>query len=58
MSTPSISIVPEVGLSNAPIRFSIVDLPLPDGPRMETKSPVSTFRFTPLSASTGTFPSM
>ena len=58
MSIPSMRRVPAVGLSRAPMRFSMVDLPLPEGPRMEMKSPASTLRLTPRRASTGTLPSM
>lgn len=36
---PLIMTSPKLGLSNAPIMFSSVVLPLPDGPTIETNSP-------------------
>src|SRR5215831_791694 len=38
--------LPEVGLSNAPIIFSSVDFPLPDGPTTDTNSPLFTEKLT------------
>jgi len=38
MSRPATTIRPLVGESRAPIMFSSVVLPLPDGPRMTTNS--------------------
>src|SRR5258706_653625 len=40
---------PLVGVSNSPIIFIIVDLPLPEGPVIAIKSPFSTLKVTPLS---------
>ena len=45
-STPSTWTEPEVGLSTPPRMCSRVDLPLPDGPTMETNSPRLTVRET------------
>ena len=50
MSTPSIITVPDVGLSRPPSMFKRVDLPEPDGPMIETKSPRSITRLTPSKA--------
>jgi len=47
---------PLVGLSSAPIMFSSVDLPEPDGPTIEIISPLFTPRVTPSSATVGTAP--
>ncbi len=54
MSTPSIVTSPSVGRSSAPIKFSKVDLPDPDGPAKLTNSPAAISRSTPFSALTGT----
>src|ERR1700674_948399 len=43
-SSPSSQISPEVGRSRAPIRFTNVDLPDPEGPMMAIHSPGSTFK--------------
>lgn len=43
-------ILPEVGVSNPPIMFSKVDLPLPEVPTMATNSPSSMDRVTPSNA--------
>ena len=48
--------MPEVGVSMQPIRLRIVDLPEPDGPAIETKSPFSMAKLTPRTASTLTLP--
>ena len=40
MSGPSTRIVPEVGRSSAPIRYSSVLLPEPDGPTMNVHDPL------------------
>ena len=40
-SSPSIRMLPLVGLSNPPKRCSSVDFPQPDGPMMATNSPFS-----------------
>ena len=47
VSTPSSSYVPEVGASRRPMMLSIVDLPVPERPTMETCSPSATSRLTP-----------
>ena len=44
--------LPDVGLSRAPIMLSRVDLPLPEGPTIETNSPFLMERFSPLRATT------
>ncbi len=49
---PSISTTPEVGGSMQPIMLRMVDLPEPDGPAMEMKSPFSMAKVTPFTAST------
>ena len=49
--------VPSVGVSMQPIMFRIVVLPDPDGPAMETKSPSSISKLTPLTAWTSVLPS-
>src|SRR5882672_798780 len=41
-STPATTTLPRLGVSMAPIRFSSVVLPLPDGPRRTTNSPADT----------------
>jgi hypothetical protein len=41
ISSPSIFILPSVGVSIPPIRFSSVDFPAPEGPRITTNSPLS-----------------
>ena len=46
---------PEVGVSISPIIFSVVDFPEPDGPEIETNSPLSMEKLIPLTASTKTF---
>src|SRR5690606_33767933 len=56
-SVPAILTTPDVGLSMQPIMFKIVDLPDPDGPVMEMKSPFSTLNDTPRTACTCVFPS-
>src|SRR3712207_7826727 len=40
ISCPFMNTFPEVGLSRAPMMFKRVDLPLPDGPTIETNSPL------------------
>ena len=50
VESPAISTEPELGLSRQPIRFIIVDLPLPEGPTMATNSPRSITRSTPPNA--------
>src|SRR5215218_9682616 len=52
ISCPFMSTFPEVGLSRAPMRFKRVDLPLPDGPTIETNSPLFTSKLTPSRATT------
>jgi len=47
---------PEVGMSIKPIILSMVDFPEPEGPAIETKSPLSIAKEIPLSAGTTTFP--
>ena len=47
---------PEVGVSINPIILSVVDFPEPDGPEIETNSPLSMEKLIPLTASTKTFP--
>ena len=42
--------IEEVGVSNPPIMFSKVDLPLPEVPTMATNSPSSMDRVTPSNA--------
>ena len=49
-SFPFTLILPEVGVSNPPIMFSKVDLPLPEVPTMATNSPSSMDRVTPSNA--------
>ena len=56
MSSPRIRIVPSVGESSAPIMFSRVVLPLPEGPRTTMNSPRSIRRSTPSRAVTVTSP--
>ncbi len=46
-SSPRTTTLPEVGMSNPPIMFSRVDLPLPEVPTTATNSPCSTERLTP-----------
>src|ERR1017187_2227846 len=58
MSWPSISILPDVGLSKAPIRLSSVDLPLPLRPTIETNFPSGTSRLTSLTATTVVSPDL
>ena len=48
MSSPSHSMVPVVGRSRSPSRFSSVDLPLPERPMMPTWSPAEIVRSTPV----------
>ena len=50
MASPAIKTEPELGLSRQPMRFIMVDLPLPDGPTMATNSPRSITRSMPSSA--------
>ena len=52
VSLPSTRTVPRVQVSTQPIRFSAVDLPLPDGPAMAVNSPRPMRRLMPLSACT------
>ena len=52
MSRPSIRTVPSVGESSAPMMFSSVVLPLPEGPSTTVNSPGSTVRSTPSRAVT------
>ena len=47
---------PEVGVSINPIILSVVDFPEPDGPEIETNSPLSIEKLIPFTASTKTFP--
>ena len=47
---PSASIDPDVGVSSPATRFITVDLPHPEGPTMQTNSPVSISRLTPVTA--------
>lgn len=44
MSSPSIFMLPFVGVSIPPIRFNSVDFPAPDGPRTTTNFPFSISR--------------
>jgi len=53
---PSISICPELGVSNPPIKFRSVDFPEPDGPMIATISPRAMARSTSSSAVTWRFP--
>ena len=46
VSTPSTSILPEVGLSSKPIMLSSVDFPEPELPTIRTNSPFSTEKST------------
>ena len=46
MSLPSISTLPVVGVSSAPIMFSSVLLPEPDSPTTATYSPLGTEKLT------------
>jgi hypothetical protein len=57
MSVPFTRTVPSVEVSRAPMRFSSVVLPDPDGPSTTTNSPGSTRRSTSSSAVTATMPS-
>ena len=50
MSTPPTITRPSVATSSAPMTFSNVVLPLPDGPSTTTNSPAATSRSTPASA--------
>jgi hypothetical protein len=52
VSTPSMTMRPDVGLSNVPMRLSRVDVPDPEGPTMATNSPREMERETPSSART------
>lgn len=56
MSVPAATIRPEVGDSMAPMRFSSVVLPDPDGPSTTTNSPNPTSRFTSRTACTADGP--
>ena len=49
MFCPKTSIVPELGLVSSRAHFIRVDLPAPFDPIMDTASPESTFKSTPLS---------
>jgi len=40
MLIPLMNTLPEVGLSKAPIIFNNVDFPLPEGPTIDTNSPL------------------
>ena len=55
-STPATRTDPEVGVSSAPIMFSNVVLPHPDGPTIATNAASSTCRLMPSSAVTSTSP--
>ena len=57
MSSPSMTALPAVGESSAPIRLSSVVLPLPEGPSMTMNSPWPISRSTPARAVTVTAPS-
>jgi len=57
-SCPSIRQRPFVGRSRHPSRFSIVDLPEPDGPMIAQKSPPWKSIVTPSSARTAVWPIM
>ena len=46
-------IVPLVGVSSAPSRYSIVLLPLPDGPMIAAASPGASVKLASFSTSTG-----
>jgi hypothetical protein len=56
MSRPAISTVPLVGASSAPMMFSSVVLPEPDGPASAVNSPSPMSRSVPRSACTSTLP--
>ena len=56
MSWPSTRIVPDVGRSSAPSRYSRVLLPEPDGPTMNVHDPRGTRNVTPRRASTVSSP--
>ncbi len=56
-SWPSIEIRPVVGVSMQPMRFSSVDLPLPDGPAIARNTPSSMVSVTSCSAVTRCSPS-
>ena len=53
MAVPPTVMVPAVSGSSPASIISRVDLPQPDGPRMETNSPSATSKLTPATASTG-----
>ncbi len=55
-STPATRTEPDVGVSRAPIMFSSVVLPQPEGPTIATKAASSTCRLMPSSAMTSTSP--
>ena len=55
---PSSSYWPLVGLSNMPMMFRRVDLPQPDEPNTDMKSPPDTSRSTPRSTGSSTPPIM
>ena len=52
MSRPAMTMWPSVGESSAPMRFSSVVFPLPDGPSTTMNSPRPTFSVTSSSAVT------
>ena len=56
VSLPSISTLPEVGVSSAPTIFSSVLLPEPDSPTTATYSPLGTEKLTFFSAWTAVSP--
>ena len=56
VSTPSITTLPLVGRSRAPIMLRRVVFPLPDGPNIAINSPSFTLRSTALSATTLVLP--
>src|SRR5690606_37771445 len=56
-SISPITTFPLSGLSNRPMTFSNVDLPLPDGPQTHENSPLCTSRDTPCMARTAACPS-
>jgi hypothetical protein len=56
MSCPATTTRPSLGESSAPMMFSSVVLPLPDGPSTTTKSPAPTDSETLASAATSWSP--
>src|SRR6476620_1397273 len=55
-SSPSMMMLPLVGLSKPPSKCNSVDLPQPDGPIIATNSPSPTSKDKPLRAGTSSFP--